>query len=170
MKRIPAGLKATAAVLGATAALLIAGSPAQAGTYSVTSNCDVSWISCANEPDLWEMYNSKANSGSGGNYTTSWASFYGDVDDYSGTSQYQGSTLETYRYVFNGNGSGSGQAVKNNAGSIQNCSETDNYRVYYNSSYAGHSQYIGHRDAYGSCVWDDLDSTLQNNEASQHFA
>ncbi|MFG3292857.1 hypothetical protein ACGF3G_29140 [Streptomyces sp. NPDC048179] len=170
MKRVPVRVKASAAVFAAAAALLVTASPAHAGTFKVTSNCDVPWVSCSDEPELWELYNSKANSTSGGSYTTSWAEFWGDVYDYEGTSEYQGSTLETYRYVFNGNGSGSGQYVKNNAGSAQNCSEVNNYRVYYNSGYAGHSEYFGARDAYADCVWHDLDSTLKNNEASQHFA
>lgn len=170
MKRIPARVKASASVFAAAAALLVTASPAHAATFTVTSNCDVPGVGCSNEPELWELYNSKANSGSGGNLTTSWAEFWGDVDDYAGTSEYEGSTLETYRYVFNGNGKGAWLNVKNNAGSAQNCSGVNNYRVYYNSSYTGHSQYFGHRDAFGDCTWYDLDSTLQNNEASQHFA
>jgi hypothetical protein len=32
---------------------------------------------------------------------------------------------------------------------VQNCSEADNYRVYYNSGYSGHSQYFKHREAFG---------------------
>lgn len=171
MKRIPVRVKSSAAVFTATVAALIATtSPAHAGTFNVTSNCDVPWVNCSNEPELWELYNSKAYSVSGGSYITSWAEFWGDVYDYYGTSQYQGSTLDTYRYVFNGNGSGAWQYVKNNAGSAQNCSEVNNYRVYYNSGYAGHSQYFGHTDPYADCTWYDLDSTLKNNEASQHFA
>ncbi|MEU9325038.1 hypothetical protein AB0D91_14735 [Streptomyces canus] len=170
MKHVRMRVKASATVLAATAALLATAVPAHAGTFKVTSNCDVPWVSCSDEPELWEMYNSKALSVSGGSYTTSWAEFWGDVYDYDGTSEYQGSTLETYRYIFNSNGSGSAQYVKNNAGSMQNCSEVNNYRVYFNSGYGGHSQYIPHRDAYADCVWYDLDSTLKNNEASQHFA
>ncbi|MGW4439224.1 hypothetical protein ACWELO_26295 [Streptomyces sp. NPDC004596] len=163
--------RTSAAVFAATAAALLAtAAPAHAGTFNVTSNCDVPWVSCSNEAEFWQMYNSKALSDSGGHYTTSWAEFWGDVYDYYGTSQYQGSTLNTYRYVFNGNGSGAGQYVKNNAASAQNCSNVNNYRVYYNSGYAGHSQYFGHSDPYGPCTWYDLDSTLKNNEASQHFA
>jgi hypothetical protein len=112
----------------------------------------------------------KANAIKDGKYVTSWASFYGNVDDYYGTSQYQGSTLNTYRYVFNGNGSGAGQYVKNNTASVQNCSEADNYRVYFNSGYSGHSQYFKHREAFGDCALINLDSTLKNNNASEHFA
>lgn len=163
-------VKASATVLAATAARLVTAVPAHAGTFNVTSNCDVPWANCSNEPALWEMHNSKSLSLSGGSYTTSWAEFWGDVYDYDGTGEYQGSTLETYRYVSNGNGSGSGQYVKNNAGSMQSCSEVSNYRVYFDSGYGGHSQYIPHRDAYADCVWYDLDSTLKNNEASQCFA
>lgn len=153
------------------AALLAAATPAHAGTYTTTSNCDVPWISCSNPPHFWQLYNSKAYATSGGYYTTSWATFWGNVYDYYGSSRYQGSTLTTYRYVFNSNGKGAGQYVKNNAGSAQNCSSQNNYRVYYNSGYEGHSQYFPHRDVYaGECTWYDLDSTLKNDEASQHFA
>lgn len=74
---------ASAAVFAATVALLVVATPAHAGTFKVTSN--VAWISCSNETELWELYNSKSNSTSGGSYTTSWAEFYGDVYDYDGT-------------------------------------------------------------------------------------
>jgi hypothetical protein len=140
---------ALAAIAAAIAAALLAtATPAHAATFKVTDNCDVPWINCT-EGDLWMLYGSKANAVKDGKYVTSWASFYGNVSDYYGTSQYQGSTLNTYRYVFNGNGSGAGQYVKNNTASVQNCSEADNYRVYYNSGYSGHSQYFKHREAFG---------------------
>ncbi|KOU85245.1 hypothetical protein ADK94_16635 [Streptomyces sp. XY593] len=105
-----------------------------------------------------------------GSYTSSWAQFYGNVSDYTGTSQYQGSTLTTFRYVFNGSGTGSWQYMKNNAASVQNCSGTDAYRVYFNSGYGGTSQYFQKREPYGSCPWSNLISALKNENASQHFA
>jgi hypothetical protein len=171
VKSISLRAKTAAGAFAVTAAALLAtATPAHAATYNVTSNCDVPWINCSTEPDLWLLYNSKAYAIQNGTYVTSWATFRGNVPDYWGTSQYQGSTLTTYRFVFNGNGNGAWQYVKNNAASVQNCSEVDNYRVYYNSDYAGHSQYFGHRDPYGDCVLTDLDSTLKNENASQHFA
>ncbi|MEW1675386.1 hypothetical protein AB0O47_19370 [Streptomyces noursei] len=127
------------------------------------------WIKCS-EGDLWVLYNTKANAVVDGRYVTSWATFYGNVYDYYGTSQYQGTTLTTYRYVFNGNGKGAWQYVKNNAGSVENCSTVDNYRVYFNSGHVGHSQYFPHRGAYAGCTIVNLDSTLHDNNASQHFA
>jgi hypothetical protein len=142
---------------------------ASAAEYTVTDNCSVPWINCT-EGDLWMLYNSKQYAVSDGRYVTSWAQFYGNVSDYWGTSQYQGSTLSTYRYVFNGNGSGAWQYVKNNAASVQNCASADNYRVYYNSGYGGTSQYFAHNDPYGDCNLTDLISALKNNNASQHFA
>ncbi|MCX5096638.1 hypothetical protein OOK36_49600 [Streptomyces sp. NBC_00365] len=170
MKFVTLRAKTAAGALAATAAALLAtATPAHAATFKVTDNCDVPWINCT-EGDLWMLYSSKANAVKDGKYVTSWASFYGNVSDYYGTSQYQGSTLNTYRYVFNGNGSGAGQYVKNNTASVQNCSEADNYRVYYNSGYSGHSQYFKHREAFGDCALINLDSTLKNNNASEHFA
>lgn len=159
---------ATAAAAGAM--LLGAAGQASAAEYKTTSNCDVPWISCS-EGDLWLLYNSKeySLSSDGSRYVTSWSAFYGNVSDYWGTSQYQGSTLTTYRYVFNGNGNGAWQYMKNNAASVQNCG-VDNYRVYYNSGYGGTSQYFPHREPYGGCPWSNLISALKNENASQHFA
>ncbi|CAL9326336.1 MULTISPECIES: hypothetical protein [Streptomyces] len=170
MKFIKLRARTAAGAFAVTAAAVLAtAAPAQAATYNVTDNCDVPWINCT-EGDLWLLYNSTAYAVQDGQYVTSWAEFYGNVSDYWGTSQYQGSTLTTYRYVFNGNGNGAWQYVKNNAASVQNCSEVDNYRVYYNSGYEGHSQYFAHREPYGDCVLTNLDSTLKNENASEHFA
>ncbi|WP_230396273.1 hypothetical protein [Streptomyces blattellae] len=85
--------------------MLVTATPARAATYTVTDNCDVPWINCTSG-DLWLLYNSKDLAVEDGHYITSWATFYGNVSDYWGTSRYQGSTLDTYRYVFNGNGKG----------------------------------------------------------------
>ncbi|MFJ6569555.1 hypothetical protein ACIQNU_19225 [Streptomyces sp. NPDC091292] len=171
MKNVSARAKVRAAVtaLGVSIGLIATATPAHAVTYTTTDNCNVPWINCS-YGDLWLLYNSKALAVKDGKYLTSWSSFYGNVNDYWGTSQYQGSTLTTYRYVFNGNGNGSWQYMKNNAASVRNCSDVDNYRVYYNSGYLGHSQYFGHTTAWASCTFVDLDSTLKNNNASQHFA
>lgn len=167
--RLRSRIGAVASAFAATAALLATATPAHAAEYKVTDNCDVPWITCS-EGDLWLLYNSKELAVSGGRYLSSWSSFYGNVSDYYGTSQYQGSTLSTYRYVFNGNGNGSGQYTKNNAASVQNCAPADNYRVYYNSGYGGTSQYFAHNDPYGDCNLTNLISALKNNNASQHFA
>ncbi|MFF3607652.1 hypothetical protein [Streptomyces sp. NPDC002463] len=162
-------ISAAFAALAAGIGLLVTATPAHAAEYTVTSNCDVPWITCS-EGDLWLLYNSKEYAIKDGRYVTSWAAFYGNVSDYWGTSQYQGSTLTTYRYVFNGNGNGAWQYVKNNAASVQNCSYADNYRVYYNSGYGGTSQYFAHNEPWGDCNLTNLISALKNENASQHFA
>ncbi|GLV91989.1 hypothetical protein Slala04_34430 [Streptomyces lavendulae subsp. lavendulae] len=161
---------ALATVTAATALVAATAGSAQAAEHKVTSDCDVTWINCANEPLLMLFYNSKELAIKDGSYTSSWAQFYGNVSDYTGTSQYQGSTLTTFRYVFNGSGTGSWQYMKNNAASVQNCSGTDAYRVYFNSGYGGTSQYFQKREPYGSCPWSNLISALKNENASQHFA
>lgn len=163
--------RASCAVLVSAAAVMAAADPAQAAEYKVTDNCDVPWINCT-EGDIFLFYNSKAYSynADGSRYVTSWSIFYGNVSDYWGTSRYQGSSLSTYRYVFNGNGSGSWQYMKNNAASVMNCAPADNYRIYYNSGYGGTSQYFGKNGPYGDCNHTDLISALKNNNASQHFA
>ncbi|MGW7280956.1 hypothetical protein ACWGIV_22170 [Streptomyces sp. NPDC054844] len=171
MKKMSTRARIRIAVAAALAAAgsLVSTTPAQAATYNVTSNCSVAWLTCSSG-DLWLLYNSKSLALEGNHYVTSWATFYGNVENYEGTSRYQGSSLTTYRYVFNGNGNGAWQYVKNNAASVQNCSGVDNYRVYYNSSYGGTSQYFRHRDAYADCTLTNLISALKNNNASQHFA
>ncbi|WP_406282750.1 hypothetical protein [Streptomyces sp. NBC_00209] len=171
-------MAATAAV-AACASLLMSAAPAQAATFKVTDNCDVPWISCS-FGDLTLTYNSSAYLKSHPGETTGKARFYGNVSNYEGTSQYQGSTLSTYRYVFGDDGyeypggysaPGKGQYVKNNAAAMWNCAPADNYRVYYNSSYAGASQYLRHWNGYeADCPKADLNSTLKNQNASQHFA
>lgn len=171
MKNTPVRAKTSAAItaIAVSAGLLATATPAHAAEFKVTSNCDVPWITCS-YGDLWVLYNRKQLAVSGGKYVTSWASFYGNVADYWGTSQYQGSTLNTYRYVFNGNGTGAWQYMKNNAASVQNCSSVDNYRVYLHSGHGGTSQYFAHRDTHGDCRLTDLISALKNDNASQHLA
>ncbi|WP_329114878.1 hypothetical protein [Streptomyces sp. NBC_01353] len=166
---VRAKMSGAVTAIAACVGLLATATPAHAAEFKVTDNCDVPWINCS-YGDLWLLYNSKELAIQDGRYTTSWATFYGNVSDYYGTSQYQGSTLTTYRYVFNGNGNGAGQYVKNNAASVQNCSYSDNYRVYYNSGYGGTSQYFAHNEPWGDCNLTNLISALKNENASQHFA
>ncbi|WP_406864400.1 hypothetical protein ABZO31_29725 [Streptomyces sp. HUAS MG47] len=162
-------LNAAVTAIVAAAGLLATATPAQAAEFKVTDNCDVPWIECS-YGDLWLLYNSKELAIKDGHYVTSWSSFYGNVSDYWGTSQYQGSTLTTYRYVFNGNGYGAWQYMKNNAASVQNCAPSDNYRVYYNSGYGGTSQFFAHNEPWGDCNLTNLITALKNENASQHFA
>ncbi|MFJ8789468.1 hypothetical protein [Streptomyces sp. NPDC102462] len=164
--RVRAG--AAVSAFAAAAAVLAGAGPAEAATtVKVTSNCDVYGVTCTG--DLWMVYNSKDLALNGDRIVSSWADFYGNIPDFAGRSKYVGSDLYNYVYVFNGNGNGSGQAVKNNAASVRNCAPADNYRVYYNSDYLGHSQYFGHASAY-DCPFVNLDSTLKNENASAHFA
>lgn len=104
------------------------------------------------------------------NPTGSFASFYGNIYNHGYTDVPARGTNVFIRYVFvfaAGEGDGSGAAVKNNAASANDCSTVDQYRVYYNSGYAGHSQLISH--VYGCTGSYNLDSTLKNNNASSHF-
>ncbi|MFJ4534365.1 hypothetical protein ACIP39_00070 [Streptomyces tibetensis] len=162
-------LAAAGTVLAAGAALLFGAAPAQAATYNVSDNCDVPWITCS-YGDLWLFYNSKDIAVQDGYIKSAFTTFYSNVSDHWGTSQYQGSSLTTYRYVFGNGGNGNGQYMKNNAASVQNCAEDDNYRVYYNSGYGGTSQYFAKNGPYGDCNITDLISALKNNNASSHFA
>ncbi|MCX5209126.1 hypothetical protein OG689_07475 [Kitasatospora sp. NBC_00240] len=140
--------------------------PARADTADswVSDNCAV-----ANNPDcrsgvnvLWVNYNSVDANG----YTDSAsAHFLGKVSDYAGMIAVNGSLYTTYHYIFSNGGNGSGQAVKNNAASVLACSSAANYRVYFNSNYGGHSQYIS--GDWGCNNGVNLDSTLHNNNASQ---
>ncbi|MCJ0869487.1 hypothetical protein [Streptomyces sp. AP-93] len=155
------------AVTAAALALMSPAAAAHTAPGTVSDNCDVPWINCT-EGDLWLFYNSKELAVKDGMYVSAAARFWGNVNNYEGSSGYQGSTLVTYRYVFDGAANGHGQYVKNNAASVENCAAADNYRVYYNSGYGGTSQYIG---AVGwGCNWVNLISALKNNNASQHFA
>ncbi|WP_200259458.1 hypothetical protein [Streptomyces sp. HSG2] len=125
-----------------TAALLATATPAQAATYNVSENCDVSWITCS-DGDLWLFSNSKDIASQDGYIKSAYTKFYSNVHDHWGTSQYQGSSLTTYRYVFGGGGNGNGQYMKNKAASVRNRAPDDSYHVYFNSGYGGTSQSPG---------------------------
>ena len=157
------------AALAATTTLFTGTATAHLAPGTVSDNCDVPWINCS-YGDLWLFYNSKSLAIKDGRIVSAYATFYGNVNDYWGTQSYNGgSTLVTYRYVFDSADSGHGQYVKNNAASVQNCASADNYRVYYNSGYGGTSQYFAAGGGWG-CNHVDLISALKNNNASQHFA
>ncbi|MFF5045016.1 hypothetical protein [Streptomyces nigra] len=97
MKLISLRAKIAAGAFAITAAALLAtATPAQAATYKVSDNCDVAWINCS-YGDLWLFYNSKEIAIQDGYYKSAFTLFYGNVDDHWGTSQYEGSTLTTYR-------------------------------------------------------------------------
>lgn len=102
----------------------------------------------------------------------SYARLYGDVYDYAYDTVEVNTRVIRYHYQFLPNsGDGSGVAVKNNAAAANSCSFTarETYRIYYNSGYAGHSQEIlpGYYCDNGTV---NLDSTLKNENASQHWA
>lgn len=170
MKTTSARVKIGAAVsaLAAGAAVLVSAGTAEAATtVKVTSNCDVYGVNC--DGDIWMVYNSKEIAVVDGVIKSSYATFYGNIPDFAGRSKYVGSTLYNYVYVFGNGGNGAGQAVKNNAASVRNCSSVDNYRVYYYSDFDGHSQYFAHASPY-NCPFVNLDSTLKNENASLHFS
>ncbi|MEU3345589.1 hypothetical protein ABZ723_11430 [Streptomyces sp. NPDC006700] len=160
------GTAAAAMAAFGSAALYGAGPAAADTTKYVSDNCD--FMNCS-EGDLYVNYHSVASSGNG-NPSGSFAAFYGNIPDYAGAYvSYNGATVTHYIYVFaSGQGDGSGQLVKNNGASANNCSTVDGYRVYYNSGYAGHSQSIPHY--YGCASSTNFDATLKNNNASSHFA
>ncbi|CAM5658123.1 hypothetical protein [Streptomyces purpurascens] len=113
-------MAACATSFAAVAAVMATAGSADAAEYTVMDNCDVPWINCS-YGDLWLFYNSKDIAVQGGYYKSAFTTFYGNVSDHWGTSQYQGSSLSTYRYVFGNGGNGNGQYMKNNAASVQNC-------------------------------------------------
>ncbi|UQA95685.1 hypothetical protein [Streptomyces halobius] len=153
----------------AVGGVVMTAAPAQAGTWKVSDNCDVPWISCS-YGDLWLFYNSKQYAVKDGRYVSAYATFYGNVYDHRGTARYQGSTLDTYRYVFDSGSNGDGQYMKNNSASVQNCARDDGYAVYYNSGYGGTAQYFKPNGGWGDCNHTNLISALKNNNASSHFA
>ncbi|MFI5761999.1 hypothetical protein ACIA8F_13775 [Streptomyces sp. NPDC051563] len=165
MKKVAAFATSFAAVV----AVMATAGPAHAAEYTVGDNCDVPWINCT-QGDLWLFYNSKDIAIQDGWIKSGYTLFYGNVSDHFGTSQYQGSSLTSYRYIFVGGGNGNGQYMKNNAASVWNCAPDDNYRVYFNSGYGGTSQYFQKNGPYGSCNITNLISALKNNNASSHFA
>ncbi|WP_406287937.1 hypothetical protein [Streptomyces sp. NBC_00209] len=155
--------------------LFVPAQPSMADTTTnVSDNCDTYNSGCS-YGDLDIHYNTIAYDG----YYSAIASFYGNVYSYAGKDvSPNGAVVIHYKYVFgkNVNGvkaSGTGAAVKNQGGSVENCAPADSYRVYYNSGYAGSSQYF--QSTYGGLYcqgakYVDLNSTLHNNNASQHFA
>ncbi|MFF5515409.1 hypothetical protein [Streptomyces coeruleorubidus] len=167
--RVGKKVAACAASFAAVAAVMASAAPANAAEYKVTDNCDVPWITCS-YGDLWLFYNSKEIAVQDGYIKSAFTTFYGNVYDHWGTSQYQGSSLTTYRYVFGNGGNGNGAYMKNNSASVQNCARDDNYRVYYSSGYGGTSQYFAKNGPYGDCNITNLISALKNNNASSHFA
>ncbi|MEU0163533.1 hypothetical protein ABZ154_33295 [Streptomyces sp. NPDC006261] len=170
--------KRTSVLLSAVASLALF-SPTQPAAAvesyaNVSDNCDIPQNNCS-YGDLHLYYNTIAHGG----YTSARASFYANIYNYAGQSvSPNGAAVVHYKFVFGKsdsghNSSGTGVAVKNQAGSVENCAPADSYRVYYNSGYAGSSQFFQH--TYGSmyCAGGkqvDLNGTLHNNNASQHFA
>jgi hypothetical protein len=163
-----------AAICAAAALPVLTATPASAATitYNVTSNCWNYSSHCSGnevvDDPLYVNYHSVSTSGDG-NPSGSFAEFYGNVSNYGSETSHSENTDYVYHYVYlSGYGDGSGQAVKNNAASANNCSTVNGYRIYFYSGYSGHSQSIPH---YFSCASStNLDSTLKNNNASQHFA
>ncbi|MEU3553483.1 hypothetical protein [Streptomyces fragilis] len=144
-------------------------------TYKVNNNCDYRSCAIGYSGRLFLYYNSKENDG----YYSGLAHFYGNVYDYAGeTVSPNGAIAVRYDFVFGKNNvgntaSGTGVAVKNNAAMVENCAPYDGYRVYYNSGYQGSSQYFDHTYGSVNCAGGksvNLNSTLKNNNASQHFA
>ncbi|MER7707808.1 hypothetical protein ABTX81_33560 [Kitasatospora sp. NPDC097605] len=162
--RIKSNFVARGAVVAATLTATLAGSLVVAGEasatdYFVSDNCMVNTSpDCTDGTNvLYVHYNSVDANG----YTNSArAKFLGNVPDYSGAGI-------NIHYIFSG-AAGNGQGVKNNAASVLACSSNANYRVYYNSNYGGHAQYIS--GDYGCNNGVNLDSTLKNNNASQAWA
>ncbi|MCQ1576627.1 hypothetical protein [Streptomyces parvus] len=141
---------------------------------SVSDNCDIPQNKCS-YGDLHLHYNTIAHGG----YSSARASFYGNIYNYAGQSvSPNGAVVVHYKFVFGknssgNNASGTNVAVKNQAGSVENCAPADSYRVYYNSGYAGSSQFFWHTFGSVYCAGGkqvDLNSKLHNNNASQHFA
>ncbi len=85
-KRVAACATSCAAV----AAVMTTAGPANAAEYTVSDNCDVPWITCS-YGDLWLFYNSKDIAVQDGYYKSAFTTFYGNVSDHWGTSQYEGS-------------------------------------------------------------------------------
>jgi hypothetical protein len=165
----------TAAACAAAATQIVAASPASATTYTynASDNCGVYPLRCATygHPDSGlTLYYHSVPSGVLTAPDGSYADFYGNVANYDHDDVTADGFTTRYHYVFHsGAGDGSGQAVKNNAASVRNCGP-DNYRIYYNSGYAGHSQlFSSNTNCTLNGYYVNLDSTLKNNNASQHF-
>lgn len=156
-----------AAATAALAAPLFTATPANAAnspTHFVSDNCAVHPTFCfAGSINGLTLYYHSIIPGyafASGSTATFASSVY----------NYAGETVNStkYAYIFQTDfGDGSGQLVKNNAAAVSTCGAQDNYRVYYNSGYAGHSQDFPKKN----CSKDyNLDSTLKNENASQHIA
>jgi len=163
-----AGMATAAAV--ALAIPFIASAPAQAAgtiTTKVWNNCQVT-NRCTGDsvPGLQLNYHSVVD----GTVSGSLAVLYGNVADYAYQQTVSEGTIYHWVFIFAaGNGGGSGLLLKNDAGSVENCSglaNGNNYRVYFNSNYGGHSQLF----TKNRCYPINLDGTLKNNNASQKFA
>jgi hypothetical protein len=155
---------ARGAVVAAVLAVPLAFTVQASADVWVSDNCAVATpvSDCESQTNvLFVFYNSVDKNG----YTGSGrATFLGKVPDYAGVTVYSGSPT-VYHYVFAAGTAGSGVAVKNNAASVLACGSTANYRVYFNSSYLGHQQYIS--GDWGCNNGVNLDSVLHNNNASQ---
>jgi hypothetical protein len=169
---------ALAVVTAAAGVSMVTTAPAQASAplnVYVSNNCGMYPQDCSGADmvggGLYVYYHSRT--GSALRPSGSYAVFYGDVYNYATDTTEIGAQTYIYHYVyFSGKGDGSGQAVKNNAAAAISCSTItrDNYRIYYNSGYTGHSQEF---DAAYYCLDApaiNLDSTLKNENASQHWA
>ncbi|MEU7719319.1 hypothetical protein [Streptomyces tibetensis] len=157
------------AVLSCAAATTVAtGGQAHATTPIYTSSPCISRDSRGYDPDceadLFINYNSSPQSGVKPAPGAA-ASMYGDVYDFSGGLDGNG----IYVFVFSTGGSlpGAGQKIKNNAAAADPCG-VNNYRIYYNSGYTGHSQYFGSDQFCGADF--NFDSTLKNEDASEHWS
>ncbi|MFE3146560.1 peptidase inhibitor family I36 protein [Streptomyces sp. NPDC059218] len=113
--RFKRAIAVAAATIGLSVASVAAGSTAQAADW--TNQC------AGNAFCVW--YNS--------NFTGSWMTYKASVSDFAGQ-----------KFVCSEQGcAGDGAAIKNNAASAANSSGARTARVYYNSNYAGPSDYFG---------------------------
>ncbi|WNI16188.1 hypothetical protein [Actinacidiphila sp. ITFR-21] len=167
-----------AAVVAAAGVSAVTTAPAHASpplNVYVGNNCGMYPQDCDGNDmvggGLYLFYHSRT--GSAQFPTGSNAVFYGDVYNYASDTGQVGERTYVYHYeFFAGKGEGSGEPVKNNAAAAVSCSTVtrDDYRIYYNSGYTGHSQEF---DAAYYCLDApaiNLDSTLTNENASQHWA
>ena len=176
-------LRAGTLVAAATAAFavpLTVAPPSQADTASpsavITINkwndCEVWSSDCDGDKDGTPVYFLEIDYNSTSYQYSNYAEMYGNISNYDYSEVPDQGTTYHFHYVFKQSGApgtqpGAGTAVKNNAAAVKQCG-FDSYRVYYNSGFAGHSQ---------NFPWDNycnkrvnLDSTLKNENASQHFS
>lgn len=174
MKRTSWAAAVGAAAFAAVSLQLLNPAPAGAAdsvvNYYVTDDCwkYPSSESCADGNGLWLFFHSVTDptaDAPGGNSV-----FYGSISNYDYDSTVSDGTIYRYHYVFGPgvvNNDGVGKSVKNNAAAAIACGP-DSYRVYYNSQYSGPSQFIGYHQLCG--ITTNLNSTLKNENASQHIA